>query len=570
MLANSWRAVSPRCLTLLALVALLFAAPNAKAQGRYFVLDRAQLSGAPEDGFMVWRPYVPEETRFYGTAALGFSLNPLRASTVTDAEEARDIDNPVQGQFFTTYFMLGAQIAKRVTVGVGLPVVWWHAGGDDPIAQGVGRGGIGGDCCVLGDLRFDGRVQAYETDDRKLRLGFGGAIWAPTGNQTKFAGDGQAHGWLFGSGEYDFGSFFISGQLGPHFRPGRSIGGVNGDLFIGSELRWAFGGYLPLRDGTIRLGVELFGSTGITEVQDRNTFFSGNNTPLEWMAQARFVLDKRERLYLQGGAGTRLTDGYGAPDVRVLASIGTYLTIKDFESVSPPPKIRIVPGADDYDVDRDGDGYPDAVDKCPDVKEDGKPPLKTDGCPAVPDADNDGIPDANDKCPNDPEDKDGIDDKDGCPEKDADNDKVPDVEDRCPTEPGPRSKVAEKNGCPTLTKVTSDGQVALLEPIQFEFGRATIKPVSYPILNEVVTLMQARPDLRIGVYGHTDNVGSHQLNMRLSKERAASVMNYLIKKGISATRLESEGFGPDKPVDTNDTAEGRAKNRRVEFKILGQ
>ncbi len=198
-------------------------------------------------------------------------------------------------------------------------------------------------------------------------------------------------------------------------------------------------------------------------------------------------------------------------------------------------------------VDTDGDGIPDWQDE---------------------DSDNDGIPDTADACPDNPEDKDGIADSDGCPEDDADNDKIPDTEDRCPLEPGLKNKIAEKNGCPGLTKVTEDGEVALLEPIQFETGKAVIKAVSFPILDEVVALMKARPALKIGVYGHTDDVGADAMNMKLSKDRAASYMRYLTGKGIAQSRLESEGFGETKSLVPNDSKEARAKNRRVEFKIL--
>ena len=167
------------------------------------------------------------------------------------------------------------------------------------------------------------------------------------------------------------------------------------------------------------------------------------------------------------------------------------------------------------------------------------------------DRDKDGIPDDADACPDVPEDKDGVADHDGCPEDDADKDKIPDAEDKCPTEPGPRSSDAEKNGCPLIKE--DDGQVTLLEPIEFEFGKAAIKPVSFPILDEVVKLMQSRQKMRIGVYGHTDNVGSDANNLRLSKDRAASVMAYLAGKGINKGRLESEGFGETKPVDDATT-----------------
>jgi len=184
------------------------------------------------------------------------------------------------------------------------------------------------------------------------------------------------------------------------------------------------------------------------------------------------------------------------------------------------------------------------------------------------DRDGDGIPDVEDACPDVPEDKDGIQDEDGCPEEDADSDKIPDTEDRCPTVPGPRNDIAERNGCPSLTRFEEGSEIQLLEPIQFDTGKATIKPVSFPILDEVVALMKARMDVKIAVHGHTDSVGSDASNLKLSKDRAASVMKYLVDHGISPERLQSEGFGETKPIESNDTAEGRLKNRRVEFKVV--
>jgi outer membrane protein OmpA-like peptidoglycan-associated protein len=230
--------------------------------------------------------------------------------------------------------------------------------------------------------------------------------------------------------------------------------------------------------------------------------------------------------------------------------------------------VVIAPDVDDYDRDTDGDGYPDSVDGCPTEKEDGKPPQATDGCPGNSDRDGDGIPDVDDQCPDKAEDKDNIQDKDGCPEDDADSDGIPDVQDKCPTEPGKRSPIAEKFGCPSLIEMGEGGTVQLLKPIEFETGRATIKPVSYPIMDEVVDLLKSRPSMRIGVYGHTDSRGIPGNNLKLSKDRAAAVRNYLTGKGVDPKRLESEGFGQTKPVAPNETDEGRAKNRRVEFKIL--
>jgi outer membrane protein OmpA-like peptidoglycan-associated protein len=553
-------------------VAVLLAAQTASAQASYFYLDRAQISGAPDDGFTVFRPYFYDQTRFYAMAALGYAHNTLRDETVTNvASVENSIDHPVRGQLIT-YLSAGTQISRRFGVNLSLPIMLYKWASADPLPQDIGQGGIEGNRAGLHDMRFDGRVLIYETDSRRFRLGGGGALWAPTGRSEAFAGDDALSGMLFASADIDFKKFFVSGMMGPHFRPTRSIGGSNGTLFTGSELRFAFGGYMPFRGDKLRVGVELFGSTGIENLPPDGdlSFFTTTNTDIEWLGQARFLLDKKQRIWAMGGFGTRLFTGYGAPDFRILISIGSYITLKDFDTRSPPPKVHFEGDVPLKDPDTDGDGYPDSIDQCPTIKEDGKPPNPSDGCPADADRDGDGIPDSVDQCPDKPEDKDGIEDKDGCPEEDADGDGIPDGEDKCPTKAGKRNtKKPEMNGCP-MTEVTEDGVVQLLQPIEFEFAKAVIKEVSYPILDEVVDLMKARPSIRIGVYGHTDNQGALELNMRLSRERAAACKNYLINHGIAAKRLESQGFGPNQPVADNNTDAGRAKNRRVEFKILSE
>jgi OOP family OmpA-OmpF porin len=552
--------------------AVLLSSGEARAQATYFQLDRAQISGAPDDGFMVWRPIGSDENRVFVNGALGYSHNPLRNETVTDNPSIQQrIDNPVQGQFIS-YLSGGAQVLKRLTVGMTLPINLLTIYGNDPQVSGVGGGGIGDSPVAVGDLRLDIRVKTWETESQWLKFGLGAALFAPTGNRGAFASDGYASGYLYAASELDFGKFLLSGNLGPHFRPDGSIGGSQGSLFLASDIRWAFGAYLPLREGKVRLGGELWGTTGITALDgngDRvNKFFAGANTDLEWLAQGRFTIDPKDRVYVQVGAGTRLTTGYGAPDFRLLGSIGTYWNFIDFASKSPVHRYRGSSDVDMYDRDTDGDGYPDSVDGCPTEKEDGKPPQPTDGCPGSSDRDHDGILDINDQCPDKAEDKDGVQDDDGCPEDDADNDSIPDVQDKCPTEPGKRSPIAAKFGCPSLIEEGPNGSITLLKPIEFETGRATIKPVSFPILDDVLDLMKERPSMRIGVYGHTDSKGTPANNLRLSKDRATAVRNYLQGKGIAASRLESEGFGQTKPVATNDTEDGRAKNRRVEFKDL--
>ncbi len=114
------------------------------------------------------------------------------------------------------------------------------------------------------------------------------------------------------------------------------------------------------------------------------------------------------------------------------------------------------------------------------------------------------------------------------------------------------------------------GEKVILKNIFFELNKATLTPASYEELGRVLKLLESNPTLRIEVSGHTDNVGSFQVNQRLSEARAKAVVDYLIGNGIEPDRLEYAGYAFSRPVATNDTAEGRAQNRRVEFEILSK
>jgi len=225
------------------------------------------------------------------------------------------------------------------------------------------------------------------------------------------------------------------------------------------------------------------------------------------------------------------------------------------------------------DLDNDGDGLMDVSDLCPNEPEDVDGDEDEDGCPEEDkDKDKDGILVPDDACPEVPEDKDGFEDEDGCPDPDNDGDGILDKADACPLEKEVVNGVDDEDGCPdeALVEVREE-RIVIGDKINFKTNSdKIIGAKSFEILDAVAKVIESKPDIRVRIEGHTDSRGKREYNLKLSKRRAASVKRYLVKKGIADDRLETEGFGPDKPIDTNTSAEGRAENRRVEFHILGQ
>ena len=225
--------------------------------------------------------------------------------------------------------------------------------------------------------------------------------------------------------------------------------------------------------------------------------------------------------------------------------------------------------------DKDGDGIADKDDACPDAAG----PKELNGCP---DTDGDGVLDKNDLCPTEKglkelngcpdKDSDGIADKDdkcpdvaglakfaGCPDKDGDG--VPDKDDKCPDVAG----TIENFGCPEVkVEVASVPQIS--KEVLFAFGIANFKALYNKELDEVVTYMKENPGVKLNIDGHADELGSNDLNLRLSDKRAANIIKYLTGKGVAADRLIKTAYGESRPVADNKTAEGRSQNRRVEIR----
>jgi len=224
------------------------------------------------------------------------------------------------------------------------------------------------------------------------------------------------------------------------------------------------------------------------------------------------------------------------------------------DSVDSCPKIA---GLKQYNgcPDSDGDGIPDNEDKCPAV-----PGIfKYQGCP-IPDTDGDGINDDDDSCPTVP----GIAKYHGCPVPDSDGDGINDEDDKCPTQQG----LKENQGCPMVKKDVIEKINTDAQKIYFETGSFVLLPKSYKFLDDVIKILHDDPNLKIQIEGHTDNVGSPEMNLLLSDKRATAVLDYLhTKANLNMKRLSVKGFGLSRPVADNKTSQGRVLNRRVELKL---
>lgn len=280
------------------------------------------------------------------------------------------------------------------------------------------------------------------------------------------------------------------------------------------------------------------------------------------------------RLDLRENMGPRINDNYASVAFSEEILLGGTFTFGRTKAAPAP----IVPS------DRDGDTVPDEQDECPD-----SPALTASGCPA--DTDVDGIFDQDDYCPREPgpapkgcpdldSDGDGVPlpcDKcpevssgevDGCPVRDADGDGIPDDQDKCQNEPETKNGFEDDDGCPDEIPKEVEKFTGSIAGITFVQGSAEIAATSNRTLKAASDILKKYPSLSIEVSGHTSSEGALDFNEKLSLDRAEAVRQWLIDDGIADSRITARGAGPSEPVADNETAAGRARNRRIEFRIL--
>ena len=536
-MTNSW---TKRFLAASIFVAALAVGGAARAQAG-FALDRFQPAPAGDRFFGV-EGDDPGGHLLPRLMLLGdYAYKPLVLYRGSNDEA---VGNVVSNQLFL-HLAAGISLWDRLLVSANMPLALF-ANGQSPTVGGFNSPSG----AAVGDLRVGLRVRLLGEPRSLVNLALAGNVTFPTGNRNKYAGSDQVHGApaLVLSGENDFLAYAANAGVDLH-KEGRFA-----NTALGSQMTFGAGLALLLADKRLQIGPEVYGTTAMTG-SDR---FSKATTNLEGILGARFRVGP---MVFGAGAGPGVTHGMGTPTLRVVASVA-YAPVP--EPPPPPPakpkKVR--------PADRDKDGIYDKDDACPDepgVKSDDP---KKNGCPLPPsDRDGDGIFDKDDACPDIKGVKSADPEKNGCP-PDTDGDGIRDDVDACPNEKGEPDPDPTKNGCPKAVRVT-EKEIIILEQVQFKTGSHEILKASDELLSQVATVLAEHPEiLKLEVQGHTDNRGGKNYNQKLSERRAASVVKWLVKKGnVDSGRLTSHGYGLDEPIAENDTAEGRQKNRRVQFKI---
>ncbi|MFO0755554.1 MAG: OmpA family protein [Byssovorax sp.] len=598
---------SPRArekLSAAALLAALTAAGSASADPPpSLALDRFDPAPAGDRMFGVESPFVAGHLTPHVALLGDYAHNPLVLSTRSTGDQVAAV---VSGQLF---LHLNGSLAlwNRLNINLDVPVAVLQSG-DLASGQSLSAGSqtiTSPGKAEFGDLRLGFRYRILGDYHDIFQLAAGGYLWLPTGASDSYVSDGTPRGRLeaIAGGKSD--RLVWAGSVGADIRRGATYAGID----QGTSLRLGGGvGFLLGESRRLQIGPELAMALTVAGAVDKR------NINAELLVDARYrVTDDIE---VGAGVGPGLAGGIGTPDVRGVVMVaytpdqkkppvdtdGDGITddkdacpsekgLADLDMKKhgcPPPKDRDKDGIiDDSDAcpdepgvanddpkrngcqppkDRDSDGIVDEADACPDESGIFSEDAKKNGCPPPKDTDEDGFTDDVDACPA----VKGVADADpkfnGCP-PDTDGDTIRDDKDACPKDKGPADPDPKKNGCPTV-RVT-ESEVVILEQVEFDTGKATIKKVSDELLDKVAKVMLDHPELlKMEIQGHTDDRGKARANEQLSQLRADAVKMALVKRKVEAKRLTTKGYGQTVPIASNETEEGRQQNRRVQFKII--
>ncbi|MBI3071412.1 MAG: OmpA family protein [Deltaproteobacteria bacterium] len=525
-----------------------------------FDFERLSLDPSATDSLLLagWRVLPKGDYRF--SAAFHYERDPY-VLYKNDARAGALIQDR------TSLHLMGAVgLLKRFELGIRLPALSVQSG-ENLTGYGIERAPR----YAIGTPWLNGRVAILDSRSTRAPLDLSAdlAVGIPIGTSYTFSRESNVLVWPKVSAGRTLGPVALGGEVGvvvrptteltnatvtSHFAPGASVGMSDRFKKFRAELAWrgafAFAG-APFSNELFLAGRFAISAVAKAFVMGSYGFGEMPGTPI-----ARAI------------AGFELVRAPAEPPAMPRIEPLPKPAAPPVEPPAPPPvppAEKCVEGephepADCPDLDWDKDGIRNADDACPRKK--GTLPYR--GCP---DSDGDGIADHLDACPTVP----GPVINKGCPLVDSDGDGIPDVDDRCPNDKGPTAN----RGCPLLRPapavVVKPSRIELREKVLFAYNRATILPVSFALLDGVAAVLKTNPEIAlVRVEGHTDSHGARGYNLTLSAARAKAVRDYLVRAGIEPYRLESRGYGPDKPIDSNKTAAGRENNRRVELTIASR